>query len=330
MAALAAIAVALVTGPLRAWLIRRGVYDQPNARSSHAELKPRGGGIGVLAAVVALWLAGSGAAGRLDAVLPPAGLALGLGALSFLDDVRGLPPAARLAAQALAVGLGMLTLPGELVFPGLLPVWADTVLAALAWLWFINLYNFMDGIDGITGVETLTVGLGLGAVGIVLGAAPGDPLLPWLLAGAAAGFLWWNWAPARIFLGDVGSVTLGFLLGWLLLSAAANGAWAAALILPAYYLVDATLTLLRRAVRLEKVWRAHREHAYQRAVQAGRGHAWVAARVAAVNALLVALALWATAGRELPALTIAGAVSLGLWAGLLRVGAAGRRKARHG
>jgi UDP-N-acetylmuramyl pentapeptide phosphotransferase/UDP-N-acetylglucosamine-1-phosphate transferase len=111
------------------------------------------------------------------------------------------------------------------------------------------------------------------------------------VAGAAFGFLPWNWQPARIFLGDVGSVPLGYALGWLLLSLAAAGAWAAALILPLYYLADATLTLMRRLARGERVWQAHREHFYQRATQAGRSHAAVVSLVALADAVLIALAL---------------------------------------
>ncbi|MDH3702467.1 MAG: glycosyl transferase, partial [Alphaproteobacteria bacterium] len=112
---------------------------------------------------------------------------------------------------------------------------------------------------------------------------------------AALGFLRFNWHPARIFLGDVGSVPLGYLLGWLLLQAAAAGYWAPALILPLYYLADATITLLRRAARREKVWQAHREHFYQRAVQNGRSHARVSLAVLAANVVLAALALVAVA-----------------------------------
>ncbi len=116
-----------------------------------------------------------------------------------------------------------------------------------------------------------------------------------LLAGAL-GFLWWNWHPARIFLGDVGSVPLGFLIGWLLLVLAKNGHWQAALILPLYYLADATITLIRRALRGEKVWQAHREHFYQQAVRRGLSHADVVRHVLALNLVLVLLAVAATWG----------------------------------
>ncbi|MHA1568589.1 MAG: MraY family glycosyltransferase, partial [Alphaproteobacteria bacterium] len=178
--------------------------------------------------------------------------------------------------------------------------------AGLVWLWFINLFNFMDGIDGMAGGEAVSLGLGLFLLSTFAALDPsiGDPAL--LAIAAGLGFLVWNWHPARIFLGDVGSVPLGFLFGWLLLGAAARGYWAPALILPLYYLADATLTLLRRLARGELVWRAHREHFYQCAVQRGLSHAEVVLAVLAANAGLVALALAAALGWTWPAL--AGAV----------------------
>ncbi|MBK1669476.1 hypothetical protein CKO28_15665 [Rhodovibrio sodomensis] len=314
----AGLAVAWLTGPVRKFLIRRGVYDAPNARSLHAEKKPRGGGLAILAVVLPGWLAADWMLG-LEMPVPAAVLVcIGLAAVSLVDDVRGLPASTRLGAQALAVVAGTACLVDGPVFQGLLPPWLDALAAGFAWLWFVNLYNFMDGIDGISGVETAAVGFGLGLVALVTGGLVAEAVLPWLLAGSAAGFLWWNWSPSKIFLGDVGSVTLGFALGWLLLHSAAQGQWAAALILPAYYLADATITLLRRLARLEKVWQAHRSHAYQRAVQAGRSHAAVSSRIALANVLLVGCAVWAATGTPAPALMGGFAVSLSLWAALSR------------
>jgi UDP-N-acetylmuramyl pentapeptide phosphotransferase/UDP-N-acetylglucosamine-1-phosphate transferase len=124
-------------------------------------------------------------------------------------------------------------------------------------------------------------------------------------AAAALAFLRWNWQPARLFMGDVGSVPLGYLLGWLLLTLAGSGYWAQALILPLYFLADASWTLLRRLARGEKIWRPHREHFYQRAVQAGRSHAEVALRVMSADIVLIGAALWATEDMEVPALILA-------------------------
>jgi UDP-N-acetylmuramyl pentapeptide phosphotransferase/UDP-N-acetylglucosamine-1-phosphate transferase len=184
----------------------------------------------------------------------------------------------------------------------LLPELADRLVAGLAWIWFINLFNFMDGIDGIAGVEAACIGAGLFVVLQGLGSPAGLGLIALATAGAALGFLWWNWQPARIFLGDVGSVPLGYLLGWLLLSAAAAGAWAPALILPLYYLADASLTLVRRLLRGERIWHAHRQHAYQRAVQGGMSHAQTVRIIAAGNLALIGLAVVAGGGWPMAAL----------------------------
>jgi UDP-N-acetylmuramyl pentapeptide phosphotransferase/UDP-N-acetylglucosamine-1-phosphate transferase len=176
-------------------------------------------------------------------------------------------------------------------------------------VWFVNLYNFMDGIDGITGVETVCVAGGVALTEGFSGSV-GATILPLTLVAAALGFLRWNWHPARIFLGDVGSVPLGFLLGFLLLGLAAQGAWAPALILPLYYLVDATLTLGRRVLRGAPFWKAHREHFYQRALAPDGNHAAVTRLILIGNLILIPLAVagifhpWTALG--LAFLTVAG------------------------
>ncbi|MDP6351218.1 MAG: glycosyl transferase [Alphaproteobacteria bacterium] len=272
----------------------RAILDHPNARSSHARPTPRGGGIAVIGAVVVVWVA----IAALGAAEFPAILligAAGLALVSWFDDLKGLGPAPRLAAQLVAVGGAWLVLaPAGPVFQGWLPPVLDTVAALVLWMWFINLFNFMDGIDGIAGVETLCIGAGVGLVGAISGA--GGVALAAILAGAAAGFLPWNWQPAKLFLGDVGSIPLGFLLGWLLLDLAADGRWAAALILPAYYLADATITLVRRASRGARPWRAHREHFYQRAVRGGCSHRRATTAVAAADLGLIGCAVAAALG----------------------------------
>jgi UDP-N-acetylmuramyl pentapeptide phosphotransferase/UDP-N-acetylglucosamine-1-phosphate transferase len=277
-------------------LRRRAMLDLPNERSSHQVPVPRGGGIAVMAAVLPAWLLYAGLADEASSALQPLAFgALGLTMLSFEDDRRTLPPLLRLIVQAAAVAVGLWTLgAGGPVFQGWLPPWLDRAAAGFLWLWFVNLYNFMDGIDGITGVETASLGIGLALLPL-LGVAT-SPVPPLILAAAAIGFLGWNWHPARIFLGDAGSVPLGFLMGGLLIEAAQAGAWAAVLILPLYYSVDATYTLIARACRGERLWQAHRQHFYQRAVQGGWSHARVAASVLGLDLVLVALALFATAG----------------------------------
>jgi UDP-N-acetylmuramyl pentapeptide phosphotransferase/UDP-N-acetylglucosamine-1-phosphate transferase len=271
----------IATGGLIPLLRRLGMLDRPNERSSHAVPTPRGGGIApvgaVLLAVAVLVVA---------RCLPPQMLTvlaatLGLAVVSWIDDRRGLRPAPRLAAQAVAVALGMAALPSA---GGAIPA----VAAGLVWVWFINLFNFMDGIDGLAGGEAAAIGAGLWLFATIgAGSDPEIALFAAAIAGAAIGFLGWNWSPARIFLGDVGSVPLGYLLGFLLLGAALRGWWKIALILPLYFLADATLTLGRRLLRGERVWQAHREHFYQQAVRSGLGHAAVAGRVIAADILLI-------------------------------------------
>jgi UDP-N-acetylmuramyl pentapeptide phosphotransferase/UDP-N-acetylglucosamine-1-phosphate transferase len=281
-------------------LRRAAVLDRPNVRSLHAAPVPRGGGIAVSGAIVLAWLglilAGLAAPSLLAVLLG----ALLLAIVSWRDDLGGLSPAVRLFAQFAAVALALAAV--HLTGTGG-PSWGwlanrlDAAITALLWLWFINLFNFMDGIDGLAGSEAASIGIGL-----VLFASFGvgqDPVLAALAAAITAapiGFLVWNWAPARIFLGDVGSVPLGYLLGFLLLGVAATGHWKIALILPLYFLADATLTLLRRLLRGERVWLAHREHFYQRAVQRGLGHATVVRRVVAADLILIACGWWAENG----------------------------------
>jgi UDP-N-acetylmuramyl pentapeptide phosphotransferase/UDP-N-acetylglucosamine-1-phosphate transferase len=232
--------------------------------------------------------------------------------VSWIDDVRSLPAAVRLAVQLVAIGLALRAgLPAGPVFQGWLPPALDGIATAVLWLWFINLFNFMDGIDGLAGGEAAAIGLGLMLfAGIGIGRDPELMMLGAAVAAAAAGFLVWNWAPARIFLGDVGSVPLGYLLGFLLLDQAAQGSWEIALILPLYFLADATITLLRRLWRGERVWQAHREHFYQRAVQRGHGHAAVVQRVIAADLVLIGCGCaaengWPTLGLVVAAATVA-------------------------
>ena len=290
-------------------LTRRAVLDHPNHRSSHYSPVPRGGGSGVLAGLLPAWLMAwawlPGAPGPVPVI---ALIAVALALVSWIDDVRGLGPLPRLAAQALAVGavLYLAPLPGP-VFGGHLPPALDLVLTALIWLWFINLFNFMDGIDGIAGVEVAAIGLGIFIAAKIGKLDPAWLALGLSTAGAAVGFLRWNWHPAKIFLGDVGSIPLGFLLGWLLLGLAASGHPAPALILPAYFVGDATLTLLRRLVRGERIWEAHRDHFYQLAVKSGLRHDQVAGIVAVAGLFMVALTM--VAMRGLPWAAVSGAVA---------------------
>ena len=288
----AAALAAAATGFLLWLLRRRTILDIPNQRSSHREPTPHGGGIAVVVSIaivwIAWWLLDLAPAGWWPILVATAVLTL----LSWADDLRGVPVWIRLAVHLGCVVAGVSLLnEGQLVFQGVLPLWLDRVVAVLAWLWFVNLYNFMDGIDGITGVETIAIGVGLFLVSLTAAIEHPTAAIAVVIAAATAGFLPWNWSPARIFLGDVGSVTLGYLCGWLLLLAAADGWWSVALILPLYYLADATLSLARRLGRREPIWRAHAGHFYQRAARQFSSHARVSLTIAAANILLIMAAI---------------------------------------
>ena len=297
----------LATGVLIPVLRRRDMLDYPNERSSHITPTLRGGGIAVTGSVLLAWIVLNKAGLVASSVIGIAAAASLLAVVSWIDDLRGLSPALRLVAQAIAVTIGILALPEARGEPD---VWAGPALyfaiAGVLWVWWINLFNFMDGIDGLAVSEATTIGGGLLLFAVVgTGADPAAAVLAAGIAGASVGFLAWNWSPARIFLGDVGSVPLGYLSGFLLLDLAVRGHWRIALILPLYFLADATITLLRRLLSGERVWEPHRQHFYQRAVRNGLGHAAVVKRVLAADFLLVGCGWAAENGRAMLSLSAA-------------------------
>jgi UDP-N-acetylmuramyl pentapeptide phosphotransferase/UDP-N-acetylglucosamine-1-phosphate transferase len=234
--------------------------DHPNARSLHDKPIPRIGGIGVLAGVAAVMALGAAP------FAPPFAIALILAGVSLIDDLHRLPPAARLAAHlgAAAVTVWYLLSPMNVI---------ELALLALAIAWLTNLYNFMDGSDGLAAGMTI-IGFGTYALAAWLSGDVELALFCSALAGAALGFLAFNFHPARVFLGDVGSIPLGFLAGALGITGWRNDLWPLwfPLLVFAPFIGDATLTLIKRAMRRERVWEAHREHYYQRLVQMGLGH----------------------------------------------------------
>ena len=300
-----AAASAILTGLVRAYAVRSALLDVPNERSLHQAPTPRGGGVSIVLVTIAA-LAGLAAVRVIPVSLA---WALGVGgalvaAIGWLDDRRGVSAPVRVAVHALAAAWTVGWIWGEPTI--------GAFLGALGIVWAINLYNFMDGIDGLAAGEAVSVG----AIGGVLLLAAGDAtaaIVTLLVAAAAAGFLAWNWEPARIFMGDVGSGFLGYMFGALALLSHRVGAvpltlW---LLLLGVFLFDATVTLLRRMARGERWYQAHRLHAYQRLVQAGLSHAWVARLVLLVNLVLGALA-WVAQMRYLSvaAAVLAGTVVL--------------------
>jgi len=293
------LATALGVRLLLPWLRQRAMLDRPNDRSSHKTPTPRGGGLAVIGVlVIALWAIQIGSGAPLwRLALLTAGLAL-LAWVSWIDDRGGADWRLRLAVQLVAAVAGLFAIGLAQVEARLgLPAWLIGLVLTLGWIWFINLYNFMDGIDGITGIETASIGVGMVVLAVVtLGAVSGQALAGLALAGVAIGFLVWNWHPARIFLGDVGSVPLGYIVGAFLIQSAVAGHWAPALILPLYYVADATLVLFLRALRGRKPWQAHKCHFYQRAHQGGLAHDRVSLAIGLVNLALIVFAAAAALG----------------------------------
>jgi UDP-N-acetylmuramyl pentapeptide phosphotransferase/UDP-N-acetylglucosamine-1-phosphate transferase len=236
--------------------------DHPNERSLHQRPVPRTGGIGVAAGI---------AVGALS-VSPGEWWPLWVGvavlvAVSFVDDLVGLPVVSRLVVHLLAAG----GLVGGLLVEDL--GWGWAIVAVMTVAWMINLYNFMDGMDGLAGGMAL-FGFGFLAVAAWPAGDHSLMLVSLCIAAAAGAFLWFNFHPARIFLGDAGSTVLGFLAAGLGLIGWKNGTWSLGVPLLVFspFIVDASVTLVKRLLRGEKVWQAHRSHFYQRLVLAGWGH----------------------------------------------------------
>ncbi len=268
---------------------------RPNARSSHYQPTPQGGGIAVVAALLAVaWgviILSPLAREYSGQFLIVTAATLFLACIGAVDDLRTLPAALRLSLQFIAVGSVVAALPSEWQVLPFLPWWIERACLLIGGVWLVNIVNFMDGIDWITVAEVVPVTGVIALLGLfgVIGLLPA--IVAAALFGASLGFAPFNRPVAKLFLGDVGSLPIGLLLWWLLLQLTERGHLAAALILPLYYLVDATITLGRRVVKGEPFWQAHRTHFYQRATDNGFSVPEILTRIFLVNLGLGALAL---------------------------------------
>jgi UDP-N-acetylmuramyl pentapeptide phosphotransferase/UDP-N-acetylglucosamine-1-phosphate transferase len=275
-------------------MFRRYALAPPNARSSHSAPTPQGGGVAVVLAV-AIALAADGAligperAALVD-VLPLGASVVLLTIVGAIDDIFPIAPLWRLVAQAVAVTLTVSTMPVEVRTIPIVPIAIERIAEIVAGLWFVNLVNFMDGIDWMTVAEVAPSTAGIFIFAVFGMAPPPTGSVALALCGAILGFAPFNRPVAKLFLGDVGSLPIGLLLFWLLLQLAGSGHFAAAMLLPLYYIADASVTLLRRLVRGERVTEAHRTHFYQLAVVRGFSVMTVVQSVFAVNVALVVLA----------------------------------------
>jgi Fuc2NAc and GlcNAc transferase len=320
------LAAALGTYAMRGYALRR-LLDLPNDRSSHQVPTPRGGGLAIVAAfaLAAVQMHGLGLI-PFDWLMALAG-ALPVAAIGFWDDHGHVPARWRLVAQFAAAGWSLWWLGGvpalDLVGHRYALGGLGVPLGLLFIAWVLNLFNFMDGIDGIAGTEAITVALSAAGLAWLAPeqARPGSGEAALALAAATLGFLLWNWPPAKIFMGDVGSGCVGFLLGLLAVRMAASGELSLAvwLILLGVFMADATFTLTRRMATGQRWHQAHRSHAYQRAARRWGSHRRVTLAVLAINLLwLLPLAYAAARWPALEAafLAIAYAPLLGLATGL--------------
>ena len=255
-------------------------FDLPNDRSLHEIPTPRIGGLGILFGIIT-WFALFGPRGMLAIALPTLGLAV----ISLMDDYFGLRARVRLPIHMIAA-VAFIWLMG-------ISDWVVVLSAFFLIVWMTNLYNFMDGTDGLAGGMAL---FGFGAYGFAAWHAgmPDMAWMNWAIAAAALGFLIFNFPPARVFMGDAGSIPLGFLAGALGVSGWEQKIWPAwfPVLVFSPFLVDATVTVMRRGLRGERIWQAHKSHYYQRLVRLGYSHRQLALREYGLMAAVGASALW--------------------------------------
>jgi UDP-N-acetylmuramyl pentapeptide phosphotransferase/UDP-N-acetylglucosamine-1-phosphate transferase len=309
-------------------LFRRYALVRPNARSSHAKPTPQGGGLAVVVAMIVTLgaIGGFAVPGRamLIDLLPLGGAVVILTAVGAVDDMFTIAVLPRLILQVVAVVLVVATLPAELRVVPVLPPIVERALEMSAGLWFVNLVNFMDGLDWMTVAETVPIAASA-FLFAALGAAPmAVGLVALALGGAILGFAPFNRPVAKLFVGDVGSLPIGLILFWLLLQIGGRGHLAAALLLPLYYVADTTITLLGRMARGERITEAHRTHFYQIATTRGLPVMAVIGLVFGANVALAALAALSLRASswtvDIAALAIGGAVVAALLVTLRRGG----------
>lgn len=268
-----------LTKYLMVYLRRKRILDIPNSRGNHETPIPRGGGIAIISSVFLgyclIKMTDSIWAFSFNDIL--VAFAIVLAGVSWLDDLLDLSIKWRLLAQIIVVTICLFFVPK--IFNEQVPIYLEKIGLLISWVWFINLYNFMDGIDGITGIEVLSICVPLFLLF--------QDMLPLIVASSTLGFLIYNWHPARIFMGDVGSISLGFLIGGLLIQATTKGNIQIALILPAYYLCDSTFTLISRILQGKKFWLPHSEHWYQKLVRSGQSHRSVVIKIILINLILI-------------------------------------------
>jgi UDP-N-acetylmuramyl pentapeptide phosphotransferase/UDP-N-acetylglucosamine-1-phosphate transferase len=275
-------------------MLARYALANPNARSSHKVPTPQGGGIAIITATVIViaiaeffFTSSIGEPLRLLVIFAST---IGLALVGATDDVRPLEAIPRLVLQTAAVTAIIATFPDEMRVVPVLPWWLDRAIVLVGGVWLVNAVNFMDGIDWMTVAEIVPITAALALFHLMGDLPSAAGLVAFALCGAMIGFAPFNRPVAKLFLGDVGSLPIGLLLGWLLALLAGGGHFASAVLLPLYYLADTTITLVRRLIRGEPVTQAHRSHFYQRALDVGFSVQQIVGYVFATNVALAVLA----------------------------------------
>ena len=265
---------------LKNFLENKKIFDIPNERSSHLNPVPTGGGWIINLCIVGIIFL-LDPYDKIPAIITISGLAF----ISWQDDLKNINVGVRLLFQIFFISIYFAYLyifgfynPGQLI---------HIFLIILICTWFINIFNFMDGIDGISTIMAITISTGI-IFAYLLNNSEYFPSFEILIISTCFGFLYWNWNPAKIFLGDVGSIVLGFVcalsLYWLFLD---GNTWHWVISLPMYYILDTSLTLIKRLIEGKKIWEAHREHYYQKAVQSGMAHSKVVLSIIILQILII-------------------------------------------
>ncbi|MFP3018440.1 MAG: UDP-phosphate alpha-N-acetylglucosaminyltransferase [Candidatus Tisiphia sp.] len=293
------IATSFLTWLLISSLPSFGVVDIPDPRRVHSRITPRGGGLAIVIVVIIALIAYEYFSTKtLINSIKIVPLLLIISTISFLDDLISIPIFVRLIFHIICSTIAIfLFLSPVVLFHHELPLYIDFVLSIIGLIVFLNIYNFLDGIDGISGAESIHLSITI----LILCYLKSDIIininfiivLNIIILACSIGFLIFNWHPAKIFLGDVGSISLGFLLGLclLLISASSVHLFVASSIASLYYLADGGLTILIRLINKEKIWQPHLKHFFQKAVRNGKSHKEVVSRIIICNILLMVLSI---------------------------------------
>ena len=270
-------------------LINIKLIDLPNQRSSHITPTPKGAGIIIVFSFVLLYHLYLGFSDFFLSIS-----LIILASFSLINDFKQLSPLVRFISHIFAVLIFLFLWPyasDTNLFVTFIPYWLDKIILITSILWFINLFNFMDGIDGISGTQSIIIGTGAFTSSLLF--APKDINLilffSGFLAGSGIAFLYWNWHPAKVFLGDVGSIPIGLICAALFILLYKNDLWFCVFILFNYYLIDATFTLLKRLIKKEKFWKPHNDHLYQIAIKKGKKHSTVCKAIGIHGTLMIML-----------------------------------------